>query len=441
MIVARIEHAWQLYAIGVLTYEDAMKYANAKETTMGDEAEKELARVEVGQRWRLNDACGCEGVAGEGPWGSDPRMTLLLRPVKCRLGNSTHEAISREATFLGWVPGYGPQPPTCGATSETYPTHPCVLTDRHSTHQTSGGYRWHIDARKANPFEKAVIKTDASAVEKYMAEVAKAIVAKKEAMTLSPPSFDPNKVCGAHGQPQFLLGQVLPCPNPGCGNGARGECHDMPIAGRDGYARVLFQRDYLHLTEDTGLWRWKAMPSVTADDSAMAAKLRTDGWGSAIIDAPPKVVTKPVKPGTMAIPASLSKVPPEYRNSGIKAWLPIDSFYGGVDRDVAMQKLASEYAKPTKPQRREVSVDGRNWLDYERLHDPDAFEVYPWRKVDGQIDPLCLMVKKHTAVGFYGLASGGEIACAAPRSEYVRAKRKPWQPAVDDVDLLPDVTP
>lgn len=46
----------------------------------------------------------------------------------------------------------------------------------------------------------------------------------------------------------------------------------------------------------------------------------------------------------------------------------------------ALKHIQDAPSAPPRPIRREVSCDGRNWVDYARLADGDAFEAYSWRR-------------------------------------------------------------
>jgi hypothetical protein len=92
-------------------------------------------------------------------------------------------------------------------------------------------------------------------------------------------------------------------------------------------------------------------------------------------------------------------------------------------------------------QHREVSEDGRHWLDYDRLTDPDAFDVYRHRRVDGVVMGA-LAISGPPVVGKYGpnMRAESRILDALVKSEFVRLpKPRPWTPSVLDEDLLPDV--
>lgn len=77
------------------------------------------AKVEVGQRWRVND-CGCELVASDQKRQSNPNAPVLHvavgEPSCAAVPYWGHWGINpHAATFLGYAEGYGPQAPTVEA--------------------------------------------------------------------------------------------------------------------------------------------------------------------------------------------------------------------------------------------------------------------------------------------------------------------------------------
>lgn len=69
-----------------------------------------------------------------------------------------------------------------------------------------------------------------------------------------------------------------------------------------------------------------------------------------------------------------------------------------------MHRAAEIPAVGMKPQRREVSTNGRDWLDYSKLHDPDPFDSYKHRRVDG----ACLASVE--PVGYHGYTFAEHLA-------------------------------
>lgn len=85
--------------------------------------------------------------------------------------------------------------------------------------------------------------------------------------------------------------------------------------------------------------------------------------------------------------------------------------------------------KDRKPLWREVSTDGRTWIPYERLTDPDPFEAYRHRRVDGVV--AMEVAPASRAVGVYlgsdigrDVDIGGSMAIADEMERTARAARE-----------------
>lgn len=91
---------------------------------------------------------------------------------------------------------------------------------------------------------------------------------------------------------------------------------------------------------------------------------------------------------------------------------------------------AEEAKAPLPPLRREVSGDGKHWLPYEQLHDPDPFESYRfWRLVED--DGLVVTRSRFAA----HMVSDGLKARAMEQFGHAKAAPEPWRPSDPDGDI------
>jgi hypothetical protein len=93
------------------------------------------------------------------------------------------------------------------------------------------------------------------------------------------------------------------------------------------------------------------------------------------------------------------------------------------------------------PSKREVSHNGRDWTDYDRLTDSDAWEAYRHRRLDGVVVAAVVEASRVRIVGRYGMAPDEVFSVRAkPRSGLVDWRKphkpEPWRPSVDETDLL-----
>lgn len=114
-----------------------------------------------------------------------------------------------------------------------------------------------------------------------------------------------------------------------------------------------------------------------------------------------------------------------------------------VNEQVAKLPTVREIASPPKPTReprREVSTNGRDWTDYDRLTDADPFEAYAWRRIDG-VGAVCqrefdAVAARGKVVGYYGPNPREPRLGMRPTPWFYRAERpRPWSPADLDGDI------
>lgn len=85
-----------------------------------------------------------------------------------------------------------------------------------------------------------------------------------------------------------------------------------------------------------------------------------------------------------------------------------------MQRKQAAPAAPSAAPKPAKRQRREVSPDGgRSWVDYDQMADPDAFEAYAHRRLDGVVVMVAQSVaaKQVHQCGGDNHRTGGRLFC------------------------------
>jgi hypothetical protein len=77
-----------------------------------------------------------------------------------------------------------------------------------------------------------------------------------------------------------------------------------------------------------------------------------------------------------------------------------------------------------RPSHREVSGDGRNWINYDHMADPDPFEKYPLRREDGVIIVAAAQTSVRIVGKYFGDAEHDRFVAEYQR-EYDHDKRPP----------------
>ena len=426
------------------TYARLAQELTTKETTMGDEAQQEPTKPETGQRWRwTKPGIGQQCLAKWWQVG-DVALNGNVKISKCADGCTTHSSFGEvtfkrgEQEFVGWEPGYGPQP------SESRCPHirqeifgsqmPCAHPTCEEgfkgavlTLMSPGGYRLQFDRRASVTIDNYHFYAcpqieEAGAPAQLLAHLraygfASAIIENKPQPKKATKRPEREKADALRSQ---FYGDLSASANIQAAMQARQSGKSLAIAGRASAQAMRAQEQ---------LWAQQALSNERSMREAIEAMEKA-------------METKPYfgVDRTVGTPFVPNYIGDDWGTDVSKA---IQEAHNAIVAATAKQAVPRIGVK--KPQKREVSHNGRTWIDYDRMEDPDAFDVYPHRRVDGvevpmMATPAAMRVK---VIGsYYGVMRAHEASPFAkdPKSEYIRLpKPRPWAPSCDDFDLLPDV--